>query len=507
MLHSLFIFLKKIYFVNIAKLKHNWMSDFKMRYYFLPFFSGILNLQASDCINFSDNENKPNVILILIDDLGYSELGCYGNKFNETPNIDKLASEGIIFTQAYSASTVSSPSRAALLTGLYPLRTSITDYLRPNSSQYLDTSFTTIAEILKKNEYHTGIIGKWHLTGYKSDNAPVEISPDFHGFDEVISSEITGIGNGSYFHPYHFNPELKKILNDEDKEFLVDRMNYEAIQFIEKNCENPFFLYLSHYAVHTMLHGKPEIVDHFRKKENCGNSPASKENKENDPYKKWPSDYFASENNPHLAAQLKSIDEGVKLIRDKLKELKLDKNTIIIFTSDNGGETRVTSNFPLREGKSTLYEGGIRIPLIIWYPDKINGGKSIDMMTINFDLFPTICNLCNIKIPDNLFLDGISLVPFLFEKPSAKIKKRTLYWYYPLEKKHFLGGRSSGAINNNRWKLIEFYDTGEKELYLLKNDIGETKNLISVHPKIAAKLQKKLETWKLNVLKNPLNSN
>jgi len=280
-------------------------------------------------------------------------------------------------------------------------------------------------------------------------------------------------------------------------------MNYEAVDFIERNYKEPFFLYLSHYAVHTMLHGKPEDVDYFRKKYNSGTSPFSKENPDNDPFKKWPSDYFASRNNPHLAAQLKSVDYGIKMIREKLRELGIEDNTIIIFSSDNGGETRVTSNSPLREGKSTLFEGGIREPLIICQPGKIIGGRVSDYLTANYDLYPTICELTGTGLPGNQFIDGISLVPVLQGKKTDSQVARIFYWHYPLETKHFLGGRSSGAIREGEWKLIEFFDTGEKELYNLDDDIGETNNLLRENPEKVKELMEKLEKWRMNVSNKP----
>lgn len=446
-------------------------------------------------------KSKPNVIYILADDLGFAELGCYGNTFNETPNLDRLAKEGVRFTQAYAAAPVCSPDRAALMTGQYPARVEITDYLRPDAGAFLDTAYTTLPEALKANGYRTGIIGKWHLSGYKSANAPIEVLPGKQGFDEVISSEIAGIGNGSYFFPYHFNTELKKKLSTE-KEFIADRMNLEALEFISRNKEKPFFLYLSHYVVHTTLHGKPELVDHFRNKPGAGKSDPSKNNKENDPYKKWPADFEATKNNPHLAAQLKTIDEGVGLIREKLKELGIEDNTIIIFTSDNGGEKRVTDNAPLRGGKSMLYEGGIREPLIVFKPGLISGGKVVETPTSNYDFYPCICELTDTKISPTHRIDGKSIVPLLKGKTTRELTNRTFYWHYPLDKPHFLGGRSAGAIRDGDWKLIEFFDTGEKELYNLKDDLGESKNLFSSKPEKAAELQQKMEAWRKDVLNN-----
>lgn len=446
-------------------------------------------------------KTRPNIIYILADDLGYSELGCYGNSFNETPNLDKLAKQGIRFTQAYAAAPVCSPDRVAFLTGQYPARVGITDYLRPDAGQFLDTTYVTIAEALKANGYHTGIIGKWHLSGYKSNNAPVEVLPGKQGFDEVIASETAGIGNGTYFFPYHFNPSLKQKLKG-DKEFIADRMNREAVEFIERNKNKPFFLYLSHYVVHTMVHGKPELVDHFRNKPNSGKSAPSKSNPENDPYQRWPAGYMAPKNNPHLAAQLKVIDEGVGMIREKLKELGIEKNTVLVFTSDNGGESRVTDNSPLRGGKSTLYEGGIREPLIIYEPEKISGGRVIEIPTANYDFYPTFCELTETPLPETQKMDGKSLVEILMGQNKAETPPRDFFWHYPLDKPHFLGGRSAGAIRQGDWKLIEFLDTGEKELYDLKHDLGETKNLANDYPGKASELQDKLVEWREYVLNN-----
>ncbi len=450
------------------------------------------------CTSSKEPGKKPNVIYILADDLGYSELGCYGNTFNETPNIDKLASEGVRFTNAYAAAPVCSPYRAALMSGQYPARLGITDYLRPQAAEFLDTTLLTLPEALRLNGYHTGIIGKWHLSGYKLANAPVEVLPGKQGFDEVISSEIKGIGNGSYFYPYHFNPEMKKKLNS-DHEFIADRMNQEAIEFIEKNQDKPFFLYLSHYVVHTMLHGKPDLVDHFRNKPNSGKSDPSNNNPEDDPYKKWPSDYMAQNNNPHLAAQLKVIDEGVGMIRDKLKELGIADNTIIIFTSDNGGETRVTDNAPLRGGKSMLYEGGIREPLIIYKTGQIDGGRTIDMQTANYDFYPTLCELTGTELPESQHFDGISIAPVLLGETNDMSGSRTFYWHYPLDKPHFLGGRSAGCIREGKWKLIEFFETGKQELYDLDADVGEQNDLAASNPEIVDELQQKLINWRKEV--------
>jgi arylsulfatase A-like enzyme len=420
---------------------------------------------------------KPNIIFILADDLGWAELGCYGNKFNETSNLDKMASEGMRFTQAYAAAPVCSPYRAALMTGQYPARIGITDYLRPNDAKHLSTDYVTIAEMLRQTGYSTGIIGKWHLTGYENHGAK-EIKPDLLGFDEVIVSENRGIGGGSYFHPYHFNREIEKRLPG--KEYLVDRCNLEAVEFIERHKETPFFLYLSHYAVHTRLLGKDEVVAKYENKPGAGKGNRAKLN------------------NPHLAAQLESIDEGVGMIMDKLDELGLADNTVLIFTGDNGGEDRVTSNAPLRAGKSTLYEGGIREPLIVRWPKVIKPGRLCKTPTSNIDFYPTFLQLAGCRPHQSQNIDGVSILPLL-KNPKAELSRDTFYWHYPLKKPHFLGGRSAGAIRKGNFKLIEFFDTGQVDLYNLADDISEKHNMAKDLPDKVNELQKLLAKWRTEV--------
>ncbi|MBT1688510.1 sulfatase-like hydrolase/transferase [Dawidia soli] len=440
--------------------------------------------------------SRPNVIFILADDLGYSELGCYGNTFNETPHLDKLAAQGVRFTNAYASAPVCSPYRAALMTGQYPARVGITDYLRPNAADHLDTAYVTLAEMFLKNGYQTGIVGKWHLSGYRNHRAPEETLPDKHGFAEVMISENRGIADGTYFHPYHFNREIEKKLPGA-YEFLTDRENVEAVEFIERNKEKPFFLFLSHYAVHTQVHGKPELVAHFRKKAGAGTSAPGKNNSENDPYKKFPADYRAEKNNPHLAAQLYSIDEGVGMIMAQLQSLGLAENTIVIFTSDNGGEVNVTSNAPLRGGKSMLYEGGVREPLIVWNPTRFAQGSVVHEPIVNFDFYPTLLEGTGAKHRGQK-LDGISLASVL-RAPGGSLPARSFYWHYPLVEPHFLGGRSAGSIRKGDWKLIEFFDKNEVQLFNLKNDPGEQRDLSKAQAAKVTELKQELAAWRTSV--------
>jgi arylsulfatase A-like enzyme len=444
--------------------------------------------------------DRPNIVFVLADDLGWAELGCNGNTFNETPNIDRLAREGMRLRQAYAAAPVCSPYRAALLTGQYPARVGIIDYLRPSDAP-LSTDHITIAEMLRQAGYATGMIGKWHLTGYRQHGAETEIRPTDHGFDEELVCEIKGVGNGANFFPYVFRTQPISWLNVKQKrlpgdEYLVDRMNFEAVQFIERHRDRPFFLFLSHYAVHTILNGKPALVDKYRGKHPPGKSTRDRcylcqdAGLEGDAGNHW-----AQDHNPHLAAMLESIDDGVGMIMETLERLKLDDNTLVIFTSDNGGETNVTSNAPLRAGKSSLYEGGIRVPLIVRWPQVVPLGRVCHTPTSNVDFYPTLLACADLKPDPRQRLDGVSILPLL-KDPQAKLDRDALFWHYPLEKPHFLGGRSSGAIRQGDWKLIEFFDTQTIELYNLARDAGEQENLAGKYPDKTAELTKRLVDWR-----------
>ncbi|CAG7607896.1 N-acetylgalactosamine-6-O-sulfatase [Paenibacillus solanacearum] len=451
-------------------------------------------------VNFETN--KPNIIFILVDDLGWGELGCYGNLYNETPYLDEMARQGMRFTTAYASAPVCSPSRAGLLTGQVPPRNGITDYLRPDSEWYLplnpeltsfadhelpdDTGFrldpnsVTMAQMFQKASYHTGIIGKWHLSGY--DEQGVKFGPDQYGFDEVILSEQVGIAGGSYFHPYvRVDPSIEPVLGE--NEYLVDRMNYEAVEFIRRNQSEPFFLYLSHYAVHTALAGKPDMVEHFMRKESGREELGEPLNR-------------TKRDNPVLAAMLKSVDEGVGMIRQTLEALGLDRNTLIVFTSDNGGETKITVNGHLRGGKSMTYEGGLRVPLVVSWPEGIPGGMVRSEPTINLDFYPTFADVIGYDIPAHQLIDGVSIHSLLQgEEPEEHQRERQFYWHYPLDQNHFLGGRSSVANRTGEWKLIEFLDDRSAELYNLLTDETESVNLAEQEPEQRRKQHALIKEW------------
>ena len=432
-------------------------------------------------------QGKPNIVFVLADDLGWAELGCYGNKFNETPHLDRMAKEGTRYTQAYAAAPVCSPYRAAFLTGVHPAQVGIVDYLRPNSANWLPKRFHTLPAALKSIGYTTGMIGKWHLTGYRHHEAEFETRPTDHGFDWNIGSEVKGVGNGANTWPYVFRKQPIRWLDLPEqrlgeKENLTDRLNLEAVDFIERSKDNPFFLYLAHYAPHTILNGRPDLVDKYRRKHPPGKSGRDRcyicEDAgmgKGDPGHHWSVDH-----NPHLAAMLEGIDDGIGKIRAKLAELNLLENTIFIFTSDNGGESNVTSNAPLRGGKSELYEGGIRIPLIVQWPAGIQQPAVNDRPTVNTDFFPTLTEAARKSEWTGL----------------TSARDRTLYWHYPLDRPHFLGGFSGGAIRDGNWKLIEKFDSSTTELYDLTVDPSEQSDLAAQSPAKVLELKAKLSHWR-----------
>ncbi len=407
---------------------------------------------------------SPNIIFILVDDLGEHELSCAGNTFNETPHIDALARGGMTFSQAYAAAPVCSPTRAALMTGLAPARTGITDFLKEDDEKYLDPKHLTLNEALKSAGYATGMVGKWHLTG---DYDKKRGEPSKHGWDEVHLSETRYIAHGDYFAPYDFMPEVRAP----EGEHLTDALHREALSFIERHQNEPFFLYLSHYAVHTLLEGKPEKVAKYKRKRG------------------------ARKHKPHLAAMLESIDEGVGQIMQTLKSTGLLDNTLVVFTSDNGGDHLTMSPSDSRGAKSHLYEAGIRVPLIAHWPAQITPGARSDVATTTMDFYPTFTELSSAtEVPRSL--DGSSLLPlFRGETPE----RSALYWHYPRSRPHPDGGRSSGAIRKGEYKLVEFFDTGEVELYNLSGDAGETYNLATVQPEKVLELKAQLNGWRAGV--------
>jgi arylsulfatase A-like enzyme len=427
-------------------------------------------------------KDRLNVVVILVDDLGWADPGCCGSRFHRTPAIDKLAAAGMRFTDAYAACPVCSPTRAALLTGKAPARLGLTDWLsgrpdrpdqqlaRPVLPAGLSLTETTLAKVLQKAGYATGHVGKWHLGGKGFE-------PGKHGFTFTIGGDQTGSPR-SWFAPFRNKdgpiPGLEKAA---EGEYLTDRLTTEAEGFINCNKGKPFFLYLAHYAVHIPMRAKADLVAKYPRKQVPG-----------------------QQSNAVYAAMLQSVDESVARVVRLLDKLKLSERTLVIFTSDNGGlvtlegpHTPPTINAPLREGKGFLYEGGVRVPLIVKWPGNVNAGSVSSVPVITYDLYPTLLAACGIEAKGTL--DGTSFLPLL--RGGEAPKREALYWHYP----HYSnqGGRPGGAVREGDWKLIEFYEDGRRELYDLKADKGETRNLAAEKPEVVKRLASHLDAWRKTV--------
>lgn len=440
------------------------------------------------------NPSRPNIVLIMADDLAWSDLGCYGSRFNLTPNIDRLAAEGVRFTSAYAASPVCSPSRAAVMTGKNPARLHFThiiesgissnEYWRsPILRNYLPLNETTIAKALKKNGYVTAHIGKWHIGGY-GDAPEGTGDPERYGFDVNVAGSSRG-QTPDYFYPYITSFQdgriiftLPKAPEGKPGDYLDDRLTDEAIKFIKQNKNGPFFLYMSHFLPHTSvgdrLQARKELIDKHRQR--LGKD--------------------VSDIKVVYAAMVEHLDVNVGRLMKALKEEGILDKTIVFFTSDNGGYGGKTTNLPLRGAKSQVYEGGIRVPFIVYWQGKIKPGSINLTPVIGYDIFPTTMDVVGVDIGSLSDIDGTSLVPLL--TGSGNLSRNALYWYFP----HFQPGNpAASAIRKGDYKLIEFFDsrTPRLELYNLKNDLGEKNNLIKQAPELAENMHRELKKWKTDI--------
>ncbi len=428
------------------------------------------------------DQRRPNIVFIFIDDMGWRDVGFMGSQYYETPNIDKLAGNGMVFTNAYSNAPNCAPARACLFSGQYGPRHGVYTVASSSRGQsklrklipienttVLDSNIVTIAEAIKPAGYVSASIGKWHL----GDDP--QFGPIGQGFDVNIGGYSAGHPQKGYFVPYN-NPELP---DGPQGEYLTDRLTDEALNFIETNKDRPFFLYLPHYAVHTPLQAKAELIEKYQKK------PGSN-----------------GQNNPKYAAMIESTDQGVGRIMDKLDELGLAENTIVFFFSDNGGVKGITSNEPLRGGKGMLYEGGIREPMVVRWPGVVEPGTTSDTPVIGIDLYPTILEMADIEKPKDKILDGESIVPLL--KGRKDLDRKAIFWHFPayLQGKaegardpHFRT-RPAGAVRAGDFKLIEYFEDGALELYNLEDDIAEQNNLADTMPEKAAELHTLMLAWR-----------
>ncbi len=412
---------------------------------------------------------KPNIVLVVIDDMGWTDLGCQGSSYYESPNIDRLASEGVRFTDAYSSGPNCSPSRAALLTGNYPSRTGVTTVLNKKVNEFalkehprsksLSTEQTTFAEVLRGAGYKSISIGKWHLGKDKHAEDPLG-----QGFDENVGGNHNG-HPGSYHHPFGKGAGRVPVDAPEGS-YLTDVLTDRALDFVRRNQDEPFCLYLPYYSVHTPIQPRADLMAKYEAKEPVG-----------------------GHKNPGYAAMIEAVDEGVGRILALLDELKLREDTLVIVTSDNGGHS-VTSNAPLRGRKGMLYEGGLRVPLIVRLPGVTEPGTTCAEPTLSMDIFPTLAKLAGAASTEAV--DGADLMPLF--AGEEHLERDAIFWHFP----HYLVGRQTpaSAVRMGDWKLIETFETGQLELYELSSDIGETEDLAALHPGMAAALHGRLKAWR-----------
>ena len=413
---------------------------------------------------------QPNIVFLLIDDMGWPDVVCYGHKFHETPYIDSLASQGVKFTDFYAATPVCSSTRSTIQTGQYSARTAITDFIPghwrpfeklivPPIEHNLQDGIQTPGNVLGKAGYATGYFGKWHL-GHDAAHFP-----DQHGY-QVTEKQLG---------PQFNKSRGKKPKGPKSIDFLTDA----ALWFIDHNHDKPFFLTVSHYAVHIPVQGNVATIDKYDQK----TKPQ------------------AGVNHPVYAAMVEDLDTSIGRILAKLDELKLRDNTVIVFTSDNGGLRKIytgvgeeiSTNAPLRDEKGTLYEGGIRVPMIVTWPGIVAPGTVCREPATTADLLPTFCDIAHAPLPPQP-IDGASLL-LLLKAPETSLKRDAIYFHYP----HYHHSRPAGAIRAGDWKLIEFFDDGTIELYNLKDDIGEEHNLAAQKTALAKKLQQQLASWRKSV--------
>jgi arylsulfatase A-like enzyme len=496
--------------------------------------SAVAVILGSGLVGCGHQVEKPmNIVFFLVDDLGWMDTGCYGSSLYETPNIDRLAKEGVRFTSAYAACHVSSPTRASIISGKYPASLNLTDWLPGRLdfpfqklrnvviNQHLPYDGTTLPEALQANGYRTAIFGKWHLG---EDSA----STVRQGFDVHVPDWNKGWPNNGYFPPYG----LKGLEGEAEGEYLTDRLTTEALKYMEENRDRLFFLYLSHFAVHDPVEGRPDLVAKYRNK--LAALPASQGSPfvmEGNPdarvishpsgqtyegYRIFPDmtvQVKQHQDNAEFAAMVESMDESLGRVLHKLKELGIDDQTIVIFYSDNGGMAAAnfyepgriipgneldkafsTSNVPLRGAKGWLYEGGIRVPLIVKWPGKGLSGAICDVPVTSPDFFPTILDMLGIEFQAEMKTDGVSFAPLL--QGAAQIDRGAIFWHFPHYSNHGMQS-PGGAVRCGDYKLIEYFENGSLQLFNLKVDLSEQNNLVDSESGKADELLELLRTWRI----------
>jgi arylsulfatase A-like enzyme len=442
---------------------------------------------------------KPNVVFILIDDMGWMDLACYGSSFYETPNLDRLRTEGVLFTDAYASCPVCSPTRASIMTGRYPARVGITNYIPGNErgkligAPYIDhlpLEEHTLASALRDGGYRTYHVGKWHLGGEP-------YWPEKHGFDVNVAGCHWGSPKGRYFSPWG-NPRLE---DGPEGEYLTDRLTDEAIKLLRANGEAPFFLNLPYYAVHIPIQAPAEEVAHFEEKARrmgldrvetfAVDGPFPCEHK-----KHLRITRRLVQSDPVYAGMVRRLDWNIGRLLDALEELGKAEDTLVIFTSDNGGlatsEGSPTCNAPLAEGKGWMYEGGTRGCLLVRWPGRVAPASTCSVPVTSPDFYPTILEAAGLPLIPEQHCDGVSLMPLL--AGGSRLDREAIYWHYP----HYgnQGGTPGSSVRAGDWKLIEFFEDGRLELYNLREDISEKRNLAAQEPGRARSLHGMLKAWR-----------
>ncbi len=431
------------------------------------------------------NADKPNFVVFLVDDMGWGDVSAYNSDYHETPHIDQLAAEGMKFNQAYAACAVCSPSRAAILTGQYPARTNLTDWIPghkrphgklkvPDWTMYMEHERVTLPEALQAAGYATQFIGKWHLLPVPYPDEWVNHYPDKHGFDSNIAGREWGQpkGPGKYFYPFG-------MPNFEGKEgdYLTDALTDAAVDFIENaDKDDPFLLYFSYYTVHGPIIAKPDLEAKYANKT---------------VYNEF--DKMESHQAAGYAAMVQSLDESVGRVTAALEAQGIADNTVVLFTSDNGGVYSRANNGPFRDGKATPYEGGIREPLIIKWPGVVAPGSESEVPVIGTDFYPTFLEIAGLKARPKEHRDGLSLVPVL--KQEGDLDRDALYWHYP----HYHKANPYSAVRAGNLKLIHYFEDDSYELYDLANDPTESTDLAASRPKDVRKLRSQLQKWRRQV--------
>lgn len=523
--------------VSVMKIKNmvNAASSFAAVNLAMVAFHGTVDAAArGQC-------HSPNVVFILIDDLGWRDVGCFGSDFYETPNIDRLSAAGVSFSSAYASCHVSSPSRASLLTGQYPATVGVTDWLpgrREYPFQRLSTTVVpqdlphecyTLAEAFRDNGYVTACIGKWHLG--ETGSLPQE-----HGFDTHIPNGYLRGWPDTYYAPFNMNG-----YNGDEGDYLTDKMTDEAVAFIESNKDSPFFMLLSHFAVHDPIEGRADLVRKYTEKlagmQKPELEPYVLEGNPDDPnalshdelmeylknpvyaqnHRILPKDIVKIkqiQDNVHFAAMVESVDESVGRIMSVLEKSGIAENTIVVFFSDNGGMSAAnygnpnrvcnkddlnaaysTAVYPLRGGKGWMYEGGLRVPLIVCWKGHCTEGHIVRTPVVTPDLYPSLVSMAGIEMKETVAFDGVDISPLLNKE---KIKGRPIYWHFPHYSNHAMIP-PCGAVRDGDWKLIEYYENGKIQLFNLENDPYEMNDVSGLYPAMTDSLGGLLETWRVDI--------